>query len=1062
MRFLSDSFDRLARRSTGAPGWMAALLGVAAALVGSPSAPALEADQASPAPIQFNRDIRPILSDNCFNCHGPDPTKRKAELRLDTPEGAAATNKDGTVSVKAGDLKASELWRRINATDPRVHMPRPDSGKQLRPEQIAALGKWIEQGAQYQKHWAFDPPTRPNPPTVRKADWPRNDVDRFILATLEAKQLAPTAEAPRETLIRRVSLDLTGLPPTPAEVDAFLGDQTQGAYEKLVDRLLASPRYGEHMARYWLDVARYGDTHGLHLDNERSMWPYRDWVVDAFNRNLPFDQFTIWQLAGDLLPKATREQRVASGFNRCNVSTGEAGVIDEEFQVRYGVDRVETTSAVWLGLTMGCAVCHDHKFDPITQKEFYQVFSIFNNISEKTLDKNALLPPPTMQLPNPDQEKQLKELDHQLAELDNKSQAAVSNLNYTDPATLTIAPKMEPKEIVWIDDAFPIGTAPQVNEGNAPHKWISTNEGPVFSGQRAIQRSGKGLHQVSFPDCKEPLTVSAGDKFFAYVFLDPKDPPKAIMLQCSVGGSWSGRANWGDDDAIPYGKKGTPEKLLLGKLPETGKWVRLEVEAAQLDLKPGKKITGIGFTMFDGTAYWDKAGLSTTADPAQNTAFSLLAWEKSEGKLGDDSQAPDDVKAGLKKEAAKRDGLEKQRLREFFLARVYAEAGPELQALRDASRPIREKLMALDKEIPGTMVSQELEKPRPAWLLLRGQYDKHGDPVSPGVPAVLPPLPQSDVTNRLSFAKWLVDGTNPLTARVTANRFWQQFFGTGLVKTSEDLGTRSEWPSHPELLDWLATEFIHTGWDVKSFVKMIVTSATYRQDSRATPSLLASDPDNRLLARGPKYRLDAEVLRDNALCVSGLLNPKMGGRGVRPYQPGGIWEAVGYTDSNTAKYTQDHGDALYRRSLYLFWKRTAPPPSLTTLDTPSREQCRTRRERTDTPLQALLMMNDVTYFEAARQLGYRMLHEGGASDADRLRYGFRLVTARMPADNECAILAQNLDAQRAAFRANEAAAKQAIRVGESPVPGDVPPAELAAYTMVANLLLNLDGVVTRD
>ena len=347
-------------------------------------------------------------------------------------------------------------------------------------------------------------------------------------------------------------------------------------------------------------------------------------------------------------------------------------------------------------------------------------------------------------------------------------------------------------------------------------------------------------------------------------------------------------------------------------------------------------------------------------------------------------------------------------------------------------------------------------------MLIRGQYDKHGEPVSPGVPAVLPPLPQSDVTNRLTFAKWLVDAKNPLTARVTVNRFWQQFFGTGLVKTSEDFGTRSEWPSHPELLDWLATEFIRTGWDVKGFVRMIVTSATYRQDSRATPKLLATDPDNRLLARGPKYRLDAEVLRDNALWVSGLLNPKMGGRGVRPYQPGGIWEAVGYTASNTAKYSQEHGDALYRRSLYLFWKRTAPPPSMTILDVPSREQCRTRRERTDTPLQALLMMNDVTYFEAARHLGYRMLREGGASDADRLRYGFRLVTARMPADNECALLTQNLDAQRSVFRANEEAAKKAISVGESPVPNDVPPAELAAYTMVANLLLNLDEAVTKD
>jgi hypothetical protein len=1047
---------------TGAFGPGATWLGIAAALVGARVTLAQEGGAAPSASIQFNRDIRPILAERCFQCHGLDPSKRKAGLRLDIPEGAIATNKEGVVAIKPSDRKGSELWRRVNSADAKLQMPPPDSGKRLAPQQVALLGKWIEQGAPYQKHWAFEPPVRHNPPTVKKADWPRNDLDHFVLANLEAKELAPTAEAPKERLIRRVSLDLTGLPPAPAEVDAFLADVAPDAYEKLVDRLLASPRYGEHMARYWLDVARYGDTHGLHLDNERSMWPYRDWVVDAFNRNLPFDQFTVWQLAGDLLPGATRAQRIASGFNRCNVSTSEGGAIDEEFQVRYGVDRVETTSAVWLGLTMGCAVCHDHKLDPITQKEFYQVFSIFNNISEKPMDGNALLPPPTMKVPSPEQEKQLQELDAQLAELDKKSQTAAANLSYTDPATLTNAPKPQPREMVWIDDDFPKGAALQVNEGNPPNKWVSTNEGPVLSGQRAIQRTGKGVHQVFFPDCAEPLTVSAGDKLFTHVFLDPKDPPKSIMVQFSVGGNWAKRANWGDEDAIPYGAKGTPEKLLIGKLPTVGQWVRLEVEAARLDLKPGTKITGIAFTMFDGTAYWDKTGLVTVSDPAQNPALSLRAWEKAEALLGDSSQAPSDVNAALKKGPDKRDAAEQQRLRDYFLAKVWADAGPELGELRSASRRILEKREALEKDLPATMVSEELEKPRPAWLLIRGQYDKHGEPVSPGVPAVLPPLPQGDATNRLTFARWLVDPKHPLTARVTVNRFWQQFFGTGLVKTSEDFGARGEWPSHPELLDWLATEFIRTGWDVKGLVKLMVTSTTYRQDSRATAQLAALDPDNRLLARGPKYRLEAEVLRDDALCVSGLLSPKMGGRGVRPYQPTGIWEAVGYTDSNTAKYSQDHGDALYRRSLYLFWKRTAPPPSITTLDAPSREQCRTRRERTDTPLQALVMMNDVTYFEAARHLGYRMLREGGASDADRLRFGFRLVTARTPAETECAVLAQNLNAQRAIFRANADAAKKAVSVGESPVPSDVPSDELAAYAMVANLLLNLDEVVTKN
>jgi hypothetical protein len=1062
MGVLLDSVGPGSSRCVSGSGCLALLLSIPALPLFGTSTSARELGAAPSGLIQFNRDVRPILSDNCFTCHGLDPAKRKADLRLDIQECATTTNREGVVAVKAGDPGASELCRRINSPDPKLHMPPPESGKRLKPDQIATLGRWIEQGALYQKHWAFEPPVRPNPPNVQKTDWPRNEVDRFILAALESKHLAPMPEAPRETLIRRVSLDLSGLPPTPAEVDAFMRDESAEAYEKVVDRLLASPRYGEHMARYWLDVARYGDTHGLHLDNERSMWPYRDWVVGAFNRNLPFDQFTIWQLAGDLLPDATREQRIASGFNRCNVTTSEGGAIDEEFQVRYGVDRVETTSAVWLGLTMGCAACHDHKFDPITQKEFYQVFSIFNNLAEKAMDKNALLPPPMMRLPSPDQERPLKALETELADLDKRNQVAAASLNYIDPATLTNAPQPQPRETVWIEDDFPKGATPQVNEENSPGIWVSTNEGPVLSGQRALKRSGKGLHQVSFADCTLPLTVSAGDRLFAYVFLDPNDPPKAIMLQFSIGGKWSARANWGDDDAIPYGKQGTPEKLLLGKLPEPGKWVRLEVEVSRLELKAGSRISGLAFTLFDGTAYWDKAGLVSTADPAQNPIFSLAAWAKSEARLGEDSKAPEEVKNVLKKESAKRDAADQQRLRDYFLASVYVDAGPDVLALRDATRRARDRLEAFEKDVPATMISQELEKPRPAWLLIRGQYDKHGEPVSPGVPAVLPPLPQAAVTNRLTFAKWLVDGKNPLTPRVTVNRFWQQFFGTGLVRTSEDFGTRSEWPSHPELLDWLATEFIRTGWDVKGFVRMIVTSATYRQDSRVTPKLLELDPENRLLARGPRHRLDAEVLRDNALYLSGLLNPAMGGRGVRPYQPGGIWEAVGYTSSNTAKYTQDHGDALYRRSLYLFWKRTAPPPSMTVLDAPSREQCRTRRERTDTPLQALLLMNDVTYFEAARHLGYRMLREGGATDADRLRYGFRLATARLPADCECAVLAQNLDAQRSVFQANGEAAKKAISAGDSPVPDDVPPAELAAYTMVANLLLNLDEVVTKN
>jgi hypothetical protein len=565
-----------------------------------------------------------------------------------------------------------------------------------------------------------------------------------------------------------------------------------------------------------------------------------------------------------------------------------------------------------------------------------------------------------------------------------------------------------------------------------------------------------------FPECAETLTAGAGDKFFAYVYLDPKDPPKAVMLQFQVGGKWSHRANWGDADAISYGNKGTTEKVQMGKLPASGKWVRLEVEAARLGLSPGTKIAGLGFTMFDGAAWWDKAGQLSVNDPARDTGQSLAAWLESERRLGDKSTAPASIKALLKIESDKRNDADRASLREHFLISVYSATNSALTPLREASKALDEESSKLQKEIPATLVSKELEQPRPAWVLTRGQYDKHGEPVSPGVPSVLPPLPPDEKTNRLTFARWLVSTNHPLTARVTVNRLWQQFFGTGLVKTSEDFGSKGEWPSHPELLDWLATEFMDTGWDVKRFVRMIVTSATYRQESRVTPKLLEADPENRLLARGPRHRLDAEVLRDSALYVSGLLNPKMGGRGVRPYQPPGIWEAVAYTTSTTAKYTPDSGEALYRRSLYTFWKRTAPPPSMTLFDAPSREQCSVRRERTDTPLQALALMNDPQYFEAARQLGYRMLRHGGDTDAACLDYGFRLVTARPPAENERAVLSETLELQRLRFRADEDAARKTIAAGDSPVPTDVPPAELAAYTMTASILLNLDEVVTKN
>jgi Protein of unknown function (DUF1553)/Protein of unknown function (DUF1549)/Planctomycete cytochrome C len=1006
--------------------------------------------------IDFNRDIRPILSDNCFNCHGPDEKRRKAKLRLDTADGATADH-DGKQAIKPKDIQASELWRRINAKDPDDIMPPPDSNKKLTSDQIQTLRRWIEAGAQYKGHWAFEAPQKPELPKISNKRWARNEIDYFIGAGLEAKKLKPESEASKEKLIRRVTFDLTGLPPTPEEVDAFLADKKAGAYERLVDRLLNSPRYGEHQALYWLDAVRYGDTHGLHLDNERSMWPYRDWVVKAFNENMPFDQFTIWQIAGDELPNATREQKVASGYNRCNVTTSEGGAIDEEFYVRYAVDRTETTCVVWMGLTAGCAVCHDHKFDPIKQKEFYSLYAFFNNCTEKAMDGNALLTPPTIKLPSPEDEKMLAEYDKEIAGIKKEKVEAVKKADYKEPGPMQLKEVPEAREVVYVEDEFPADTKAGKVDGTPDIQWVTSENGQVFSGKKAIKRTATGLAQDVFEKAKKPMIVSSGDKLFAYVYLDPTNRPKSIMLQFHTT-DWNYRANWGDEDAIPYGEKGKEQKLIMGALPAAGQWVRLEVETEKLKMKPGLRINGLAFTQFGGTVYWDKAGVVTKLEQEDRSTESQWAWEthtKAENAVG----LPADI--GKIVQAEKRSEAEEKKLRNYYLENVCAETRKLLQPINEKMNSVLTKRKELDAKIPATLVMQEMEKPRGAFVLHRGEYDKRGEEVQPGVPQFLPPLPKTDKTNRLALAQWLVSTNHPLTSRVIVNRYWQQFFGTGLVKTAQDFGSQGEWPSNPELLDWLACHFMESGWDVKQMHRLMVTSAAYRQDSRVTPKKLEVDPENRLVSRGPRFRLDAEEIRDNALYASGLLLEKVGGHGVRPYQPEGIWEAVGYTASNTAKYTQEHGDALYRRSLYTFWKRTAPPPSMITFDAPSREKYCVRRERTDTPLQALVTMNDTQFVEAARHLAERMLqHDKNAEQ--RLDYGFRLLTARHPSSFEKTVLKEALEKHLAKYCKDEEGAKKLIAVGEKPAGKEVNASELAAYTMLASLLLNLDEVVTRN
>jgi hypothetical protein len=1020
--------------------------------------------------LQFNRDIRPILSDKCFSCHGLDTKHRKAELRLDTPEGALADHK-GTRAIVPGDINKSALWARITAKDEADVMPPPDAHKPTTPAERETLKKWIEQGAKYQKLWSFEPLHEPKVPHPATTTAPvRNPIDAFILARLDQEKLKPAPEADRATLIRRAAFALTGLPPTPAEVDAFVADQSADAYEKVVDHYMASPRYGEEMARHWLDVARYADTHGLHLDNERQTWGYRDYVVDAFNKNKPFDQFTIEQLAGDQLPEAahpkpTLEQLVATGFSRCNVTTSEGGSIEAELLYRYAVDRTATTIETWLGLTGGCAVCHDHKFDPISAKEFYSLYAFFNSAADPGFDGNAANTNPVTKLMTPDRVAKLAEFDQQIAAKQKSLDERKGHIVYTDPATVEPRPLATEAETVWIDEDFPKGGKTTASPG-APTKLAKASDGePVYSGSVSVKRTDKGLAQ----DVSEGVTlpIPAEARIFAYVYLDPKDMPKAVMLQLhgSDGSEWNHRAVWGDVEAIPFGNRKLKQKTGMGKLPKGGEWVRLEFDAEKIGLNPGDVMNGIALTQFGGTVYWDKVGVIGRSDAAGDPAKSMLAWQRA--RAGKETPtAPPEI-AKLLKEGPEnvKKPEDVTRLRQYYVSQICTETKKQFEPEASELVALRQKRAEYDGAIPITFTFTDLPKPRDSFVMLRGDYTKPGEKVEPGTPAFLPPLKKADPkgrATRLDLAKWLVEPENPLTARVQVNRIWQQFFGTGLVRTSGDFGSQGEPPSHPELLDWLASEYRESGWDTKKLVRMIVTSATFRESSVVTPELLARDPDNRLLERGTRFRLDAEQIRDNALFVSGLMNFTMGGKGVKPYQPPNIWEPVGFVGSNTRVYVQDHGEALYRRSIYTFLKRTAPPPFMANFDAPSREATCPRRERSNTPLQALQLMNDVQHVEAARALAERMITQGGSTPDDRIEFAYKTVLARSPEADERKIVETQLAAHMDRYAKDAEAAKKLISHGESKPDEKIAAPELAAYTLVANTILNLDETLTRN
>jgi hypothetical protein len=1036
------------------------------------------------AEVEFNRDIRPILSDRCYTCHGPDTAQRKSKLRLDTEAGAKA-DLGGHFGIVPGDTAKSEVITRISSNDAARRMPPAWAGAaRLSDREIALLSKWVEQGAVWQKHWSFIPPRRPALPEVSNPAWPRNPIDSFILARLDREGLKPSTEASRRTLIRRVSLDLTGLPPTPAEVDAFVNDAAPDAYEKVVDRLLASPRYGERMAMHWLDAARYADTNGYQTDGERFMWRWRDWVIDAFNRNMPFDRFTVEQIAGDMLPHPTQSQIVATGFNRNHRGNGEGGIIPEEYAVEYVVDRVETTSTVWLGVTLGCARCHNHKYDPFTQKEFYQVFAYFNNVPERGKAFKYGNSPPVMAAPTPQQQAVLTALDkdrsaasaHMVklepeiarAQRAWEQQAAGEKLDWARTRDIAVDLPLDgdlrgdifhdpPRSEKYM---YTMENGPVVEQAAAPANIVPAwKDGAAFDGKGYIEAGN--VTNFGFYDA---FTVSA--------WIRPEAANGAIVTRVKdepEGSGWSLnlhdghiQANmvqrWLDDGARVESEATVPldrwsHVTLTYDGSRVASAVRVYLDGKPLAMKvqlddlnqtfaakePLRIGAGLGPANRFRGAIKQVRIYRTTLTPGEIAVLAEPATISEIARIAPGKRTP----------------VQARKLHWSFLERF----GPEPQ--REAfKRTIeldrqREHLVA---SFPTVMVMQESKPPRETHLLLRGAYDRPGEKVSPGVPAALPPLPSDAANNRLGFARWLVDPANPLTARVAVNRFWQMYFGTGLVKTVEDFGSQGEWPSNPELLDWLATEFVRTGWDMKAMQKTIVMSASYRQSSQVTPALVQKDPDNRLLARGPRVRLAADEVRDQALAVSGLLVENTGGPSVKPYQPAGLWKELAGGDD----YKPDHGEGLHRRSLYTFWKRTAPPPMMMNFDGAGRETCVVRAIRTNTPLQSLNLMNDVTFLEAARGLALRMLRDGGATAEERIGYGFRLATARPPKARESEVLLSSYRYYMDAFQSDPAAAAKYLSPGEAAHDEKRDQRELAAYATVASMILNLDAVVTKE
>ncbi|MCA9190841.1 MAG: PSD1 domain-containing protein [Planctomycetales bacterium] len=1008
--------------------------------------------------IEFNRDIRPILSAACFKCHGFDEKARQADLRLDEAESLAGV-------LKAGDPSESSLWQRIIAESEEEIMPPRSEKRQLSDDERQTIQRWIEQGGKFQQHWSIAPLT-PSTIPLQAANgfphWQTNAVDQFLLAKMLEKGLTPQGVAGKEVLIRRLAFTLTGLPPTVDEIDCYLQDESDDAYEKVVDHYLQSPHYGEEMARHWLDVARYGDTHGLHLDNLRDIWAYRDWVVQAFNENKHFDQFTIEQIAGDLLENPTQSQLIATGFNRCNVTTSEGGALNDEFLFRYAVDRTATTFGAWLGVTGGCAVCHDHKYDPVSMIDFYSFYAFFYSNADPAMDGNRRDTPPYLRLETPAQTLRLASLRQRLTSHEHALNEVASQMagDWDRWQAQTANAPAAPVWDVWLDDSLPPGASGR-NTGRNAEAWYISEDVPL--GNRALELAFGDSYTQDINGGLTPRVIPEKGVIEFWLRIHPKHSPQAFYLELATT-SGTRRLGLGEVSALGKGEFTNNKNLHLGDLPPGGQWKQYRIEASRLELDAGTMVESLTLGQVGGICQIDALGVRGSRASAVDPRASLENWlQANRGK--DVAGLPQEVAQAIKQEKVQESQQILKQVRVEFLKWIARNVPVDLQRARELRHETWLELTQLEADIPGTLIYRELDTPRQAHVMARGQYDAPTTPVKPATPSFLPGLqPKADGSdlNRLDLAKWLVSPENPLPARVTVNRFWQQIFGTGIVKTSDDFGMQGSPPSHPELLDWLANEFVHSGWDVKQLMRRLVTSQAFRQTTYQHTTNQSIDPDNRFLARGPRIRLDAEQIRDASLAAGGIINLKLGGPGFLGYQPPGIWEPVGYANSNTRYYLQDVGEDIYRRSLYSFVKRTAPPPFMTNFDAPNREMICTRRERSNTPLQALQLMNDVQHVEAARALAERVCKQTTGNTGARVDSMFRIVLARWPDAFERQELSAVVEEFQKRFSSREADAQSLIEMGQSTPDPTVPSAELASYTMLANLILNLDEAVTRN